>query len=203
MRFLCIEAWSSRRYFNWHMPYRWRTEHCLFYSIDLVSSYPAGKQYVNKGFAQACIFILHTCRELGFGSISRWTVKVVLGTVVNIQAWSEKLCVVCEDRASFFRVLSPWKQCFCRTLSLGLISFCLGEKAFGEPLWPHSASFFSYYRTIYHNLALAGRSPWKSIMFCRSAKHHSVFPAKSIANHWWTDPFFASYRWKTQCTYPE
>ncbi len=135
-----------------------------FNSIDVVSRYPAGKQYANKGSEQASDFILHTWRELGLSEYLQMDNEScfsggykhpgVIGKVV-------RLALYVGVQPVFSPFYHPESNAFVERFHQDYSDF-VWNKAHLENLAAvrqRSAGFFPNYRASHHHSALAGQSP--------------------------------------------
>ncbi len=135
-----------------------------FNSIDVVSRYPAGKQYANKGSAQASDFILHTWRELGLSEYLQMDNEScfsggykhpgVIGKVV-------RLALYVGVQPVFSPFYHPESNAFVERFHQDYSDF-VWNKVHLENLAAvrqRSAGFFPNYRASHHHSALAGQSP--------------------------------------------
>lgn len=135
-----------------------------FNSIDVVSRYPAGKQYANKGSEQASDFILHTWRELGLSEYLQMDNEScfnggykhpgVIGKVV-------RLALYVGVQPVFSPFYHPESNAFVERFHQDYSGF-VWNKAHLENLAAvrqRSAGFFPNYRASHHHSALAGQSP--------------------------------------------
>jgi len=135
-----------------------------FNSIDVVSRYPAGKQYANKGSEQASDFILHTWRELGLSEYLQmdnescfsggYKQPGVIGKVV-------RLALYAGIQPVFSPFYHPESNAFVERFHQNYSDF-VWNKAHLENLAAvrkRSAGFFPNYRASHHYSALAGQSP--------------------------------------------
>ncbi len=135
-----------------------------FNSIDVVSRYPAGKQYANKGSEQASDFILHAWRELGFSEYLQMDNEScfsggykhpgVIGKVV-------RLALYVGVQPVFSPFYHPESNAFVERFHQDYSDF-VWNKAHLENLAAvrqRSAGFFPNYRASHHHSALAGQSP--------------------------------------------
>ncbi|MCG2787078.1 MAG: integrase core domain-containing protein [Anaerolineae bacterium] len=135
-----------------------------FNSIDVVSRYPAGRQYANKGSTQAFDFILHTWRELGISKYLQMDNEScfnggykhpgVIGKVV-------RLALYMGVEPVFSPYYHPESNAFVERFHQDYSAF-VWEKTHLENLaavHQRSASFFPNYRASHHHSALMGQSP--------------------------------------------
>jgi transposase len=135
-----------------------------FNSIDVVSRYPAGKQYANKGSDQASDFILHTWRELGLSEYLQMDNEScfsggckhpgVIGKVV-------RLALYVGVQPVFSPFYHPESNAFVERFHQNYSGF-VWDKVHLENLaavHQRSACFFPNYRASHHHSALAGQSP--------------------------------------------
>jgi transposase len=135
-----------------------------FNSIDVVSRYPAGRQYANKGSTQAFDFILHTWRELGISKYLQMDNEScfnggykhpgVIGKVV-------RLALYVGVEPVFSPYYHPESNAFVERFHQDYSAF-VWEKTHLENLaavHQRSASFFPNYRVSHHHSALMGQSP--------------------------------------------
>jgi transposase InsO family protein len=135
-----------------------------FNSIDVVSRYPAGKQYANKRSKDAMDFILHTWRELGLSDYLQMDNEScfnggykhpgVIGKVV-------RLALYVGVQPVFSPFYHPQSNAFVERFHQDYSDF-VWKKEHLEDLAAvrrRSALFFPNYRSSHHHSALGGRSP--------------------------------------------
>ena len=135
-----------------------------FNSIDVVSRYPAGKQYAHKRSGDALDFILHTWRELGLSEYLRMDNEScfsggykhpgVIGKVV-------RLALYVGVQPVFSPFYHPQSNAFVERFHQDYSDF-VWEKEQLENLAAvrhRSALFFPNYRSSHHHSALDGCSP--------------------------------------------
>ena len=135
-----------------------------FNSIDVVSRYPAGKQYANKRSGDALDFILHNWRELGLSDYLQMDNEScfsggykhpgVIGKVV-------RLALYVGVQPLFSPIYHPESNAFVERFHQDYSDF-VWKKAHLENLaavHQRSALFFPNYRNSHHHSALGGRSP--------------------------------------------
>jgi transposase len=135
-----------------------------FNSIDVVSRYPAGKQYLNKRSGDASDFILHTWRELGLSEYLQMDNEScfsggykhpgVIGKVV-------RLALYVGVQPVFSPFYHPESNAFVERFHQDYSGF-VWEKEHLENLAAvrqRSALFFPNYRNSQHHSALTGHSP--------------------------------------------
>jgi transposase len=147
-----------------------------FNSIDVVSRYPAGKQFANKRSVDAIEFVLHTWRELGLSTYLQmdnescfsggYTHPGVIGKVV-------RLALYVGVQPVFSPFYHPESNAFVERIHQDYSDFvwkkeCLENLA---AVRQRSALFFPNYRNSHHHSALHGLSP--------TEVHHS-FPARNL-----------------------
>ena len=138
-----------------------------FNSIDVVSRYPAGKQFSNKRSVDAAEFILHTWRELGFSEYLQMDNEScfnggykhpgVIGKVV-------RLVLYVGVQPVFSPFYHPESNAFVERFHQNYSDF-VWKKAYLENLAAvrqRSALFFPNYRNSHHHSALGGQSPTES-----------------------------------------
>jgi hypothetical protein len=135
-----------------------------FNSIDVVSRYPAGKQFANKRSVDAAEFVLHTWRELGLSEYLQMDNEScfnggykhpgVIGKVV-------RLALYVGVQPVFSPFYHPESNAFVERFHQDYSSF-VWEKEHLEDLAAvrqRSALFFPNYRNSHHHSALRGQSP--------------------------------------------
>ena len=135
-----------------------------FNSIDVVSRYPAGKQFANKRSVDAAEFILHTWRELGLSEYLQMDNEScfsggykhpgVIGKVV-------RLALYVGVQPIFSPFYHPESNAFVERFHQNYSDF-VWEKEHLENLAAvrqRSALFFPNYRNSHHHSALGGHSP--------------------------------------------
>ena len=135
-----------------------------FNSIDVVSRYPAGKQYVNKRSGDAMDFILHTWRELGLSDYLQMDNEScfsggykhpgVIGKVV-------RLALYVGVQPVFSPFYHPQSNAFVERFHQDYSDFVWIKEHLEDLAAVHqrSAFFFPNYRNSHHHSALGGRSP--------------------------------------------
>ncbi len=135
-----------------------------FNSIDVVSRYPAGKQYANKGSEQASDFILHLWRELGLSEYLQMDNEScfsggykhpgVIGKVV-------RLALYAGVQPVFSPFYHPESNAFVERFHQDYSDFVWNKVHLENLAAVHqrSAGFFPNFRTSHHHSALAGQSP--------------------------------------------
>jgi transposase InsO family protein len=135
-----------------------------FNSIDVVSRYPAGKQYAQKRSVDAIDFILHTWREVGISEYLQMDNEScfcggykhpgVIGKVV-------RLALFVGVQPVFSPFYHPQSNAFVERFHQDYADF-VWKKTHLENLAAvrqRSTLFFPNYRNSHHHSALAGRSP--------------------------------------------
>ena len=135
-----------------------------FNSIDVVSRYPAGKQYANKRSGEALDFILHTWRELGLSEYLQMDNEScfsggykhpgVIGKIV-------RLALYVGVQPVFSPFYHPESNAFVERFHQDYSDF-VWKKEHLENLAAvrqRSALFFPNYRSSHHHSALDGYSP--------------------------------------------
>ena len=135
-----------------------------FNSIDVVSRYPAGKQYVNKRSKDALNFILHTWRELGLSDYLQMDNEScfsggykhpgVIGQVV-------RLALYVGVQPVFSPIYHPQSNAYVERFHQDYSDFVWKKEHLENLAAVHqrSALFFPNYRNSHHHSALGGRSP--------------------------------------------
>lgn len=135
-----------------------------FNSIDVVSRYPAGKQYVNKRSKDALNFILHTLQELGLSDYLQMDNEScfsggykhpgVIGQVV-------RLALYVGVQPIFSPIYHPESNAFVERFHQDYSDFVWKKEHLEDLAAVHqrSALFFPNYRNSHHHSALGGRSP--------------------------------------------
>lgn len=135
-----------------------------FNSIDVVSRYPAGKQYANKCSGDAMDFILHTWRELGLSDYLQMDNEScfsggykhpgVIGKVV-------RLALYVGVQPVFSPFYHPESNAYVERFHQDYSDFVWKKEHLEDLAAVHqrSALFFPNYRSSHHHSALSGRSP--------------------------------------------
>ncbi|MGA7272818.1 MAG: helix-turn-helix domain-containing protein [Acidimicrobiia bacterium] len=135
-----------------------------FNSIDVVSRYPAGKQYANKRSRDALDFILHTWRELGLSDYLQMDNEScfsggykhpgVIGKVV-------RLALYVGVQPVFSPFYHPESNAFVERFHQDYSNFVWKKEHLEDlaAVRQRSALFYPNYRSSHHHSALAGRSP--------------------------------------------
>ena len=135
-----------------------------FNGIDVVSRYPAGKQFASKRSADALAFVLHTWRELGLSEYLQMDNEScfnggykhpgVIGKVV-------RLALYVGVQPLFSPFYSPESNAFVERIHQDYLDFVWKKVQLQDLAAVHqrSALFFPNYRNSHHHSALAGKSP--------------------------------------------
>lgn len=135
-----------------------------FNSIDVVSRYPAGKQFINKRSMDAAEFILHTWRELGLSEYLQMDNEScfnggykhpgVIGKVV-------RLALYAGVQPVFSPFYHPESNAFVERFHRDYSDFVWKKEHLEDlaAVRQRSALFFPNYRNSHHHSALAGQSP--------------------------------------------
>jgi len=135
-----------------------------FNSIDVISRYPAGKQYANKRSRDALDFILHTWRELELSDYLQMDNEScfsggykhpgVIGKVV-------RLALYVGVQPVFSPFYHPESNAFVERFHQDYSGFVWKKKHLEDlaAVRQRSALFFPNYRSSHHHSALGGRSP--------------------------------------------
>lgn len=135
-----------------------------FNSIDVVSRYPAGKQYANKCSSDALDFVLHTWRELGLSDYLQMDNEScfcggykhpgVIGKVV-------RLALYVGVQPVFSPFYHPESNAFVERFHQDYSDFVWKKEHLEDLAAVHqrSALFYPNYRSSHHHSALGGRSP--------------------------------------------
>ena len=147
-----------------------------FNSIDVVSRYPAGKQYTNKCSGDAIDFLLHSWRELGFSDYLQMDNEScfsggykhpgVIGKVI-------RLALYVGVQPVFSPFYHPESNAFVERFHQDYSDFVWKKEYLEDIAAVHqrSALFFPNYRNSHHHSALGGHSPLEI--------HHAV-PARKL-----------------------
>ena len=147
-----------------------------FNSIDVVSRYPAGKQFANKRSVDAVEFIMHTWREMGLSEYLQMDNEScfsggykhpgVIGKVV-------RLALYVGVQPVFSPFYHPESNAFVERFHQDYSDFVWKKDHLEDLAAVHqrSALFFPNYRNSHHHSALAGQSPLEI--------HHAV-PARKL-----------------------
>jgi transposase InsO family protein len=135
-----------------------------FNSIDVVSRYPAGKQYANKRSGDAMDFLLHSWRELGLSNYLQMDNEScfsggykhpgVIGQVV-------RLALYVGVQPVFSPIYHPESNAFVERIHQDYSDFVWKKEHLENLAAVHqrSALFFPNYRNSHHHSALGGHSP--------------------------------------------
>ena len=135
-----------------------------FNCIDVVSRFPAGKQYANKRSGDAMDFILHTWRELGLSNYLQvdnescfsggYKHPGVIGKVV-------RLALYVGVQPVFSPFYHPQSNAFVERFHQDYSDFVWKKEHLENLAAVHqrSALFYPNYRNSHHHSALGGRSP--------------------------------------------
>ena len=147
-----------------------------FNSIDVVSRYPAGKQFAHKRSVDAVEFIIHTWREMGLSEYLQMDNEScfnggykhpgVIGKVV-------RLALYVGVQPVFSPFYHPQSNAFVERFHQDYSDFVWKKEHLEDLAAVHqrSALFFPNYRNSHHHSALAGQSPLEI--------HHTV-PAHQL-----------------------
>lgn len=137
-----------------------------FNSIDVVSRYPAGKQYANKRSGDAMDFLLHSWRELGISDYLQMDNEScfsggykhpgVIGQVV-------RLALYVGVQPVFSPIYHPKSNAFVERFHQDYSDFVWKKEHLENLAAVHqrSALFFPNYRNSHHHSALSGHSPFE------------------------------------------
>ena len=135
-----------------------------FNSIDVVSRYPAGKQYANKRSKDAMDFLLHSWRELGLSDYLQMDNEScfsggykhpgVIGKVV-------RLALYVGVQPVFSPIYHPESNAFVERFHQDYSDFVWKKEHLEDLADVHkrSALFYPSYRNSHHHSALGGHSP--------------------------------------------
>jgi len=135
-----------------------------FNSIDVISRYPAGKQYAHKRSREAMDFILHTWRELGLADYLQMDNEScfsggykhpgVIGQVV-------RLALYVGVQPVFSPFYHPESNAFVERFHQDYSDFVWKKEHLEDlaAVRQRSALFFPNYRSSHHHSALGGQSP--------------------------------------------
>jgi len=135
-----------------------------FNSIDVVSRYPAGKQYASKRSGDAMDFLLRTWRELGFSDYLQMDNEScfsggykhpgVIGKVV-------RLALYVGVQPVFSPFYHPESNAFVERFHQDYLDFVWKKEHLEDlaAVRQRSALFFPNYRNSHHHSALGGRAP--------------------------------------------
>jgi transposase InsO family protein len=135
-----------------------------FNSIDVVSRYPAGKQYANKRSSDALDFVLHSWRELGLSDYLEMDNEScfsggykhpgVIGKVV-------RLALYVGVQPVFSPFYHPESNAFVERFHQAYSDFVWKKEHLEDLAAVHQRStlFFPNYRSSHHHSALSGGSP--------------------------------------------
>lgn len=135
-----------------------------FNGIDVVSRYPAGKQYAKKRSVDACDFALHLWRDLGLSEYLQMDNESCFSGGYKHPGVIEKavrLALYVGVQPVFSPFYHPESNAFVERFHQDYSTF-VWEKEHLEDLTAvhqRSALFFSNYRRSHHHSALAGHAP--------------------------------------------
>ena len=147
-----------------------------FNSLDVVSRYPAGKQFANKRSVDAAEFVLHTWRELGLSEYLQMDNEScfnggykhpgVIGKVV-------RLALYAGVQPVFSPFYHPESNAFVERFHQDYSGFVWKKEHLEElaAVRQRSALFFPNYRNSHHHSALRGQSPMEI---------HRAVPARKL-----------------------